>query len=65
MSQQGSSDSQPKQMLLVEKTAAQAVLDYLANRPYHETYKLIPGLMNLQAAPDTTAQVAPAATETN
>jgi hypothetical protein len=34
--------------LLIDKTAAQSVLDYLATRPYIEVRDLVPGLLNLQ-----------------
>ncbi len=34
--------------LLIDREAAQKILQYLASRPYAETFELIPGLLNMK-----------------
>lgn len=38
--------------LLIDAEVAQAVINYMAGRPYAEVYKLLPGLTNLSPAPE-------------
>jgi hypothetical protein len=39
-----------KKMLLIDSEAAQQILNYLATRPYQESFKLVPLLLNLKTS---------------
>lgn len=39
--------------LIIEKEAAQKILDYLATRPFAEVYNVIPNILNLPVVPGT------------
>lgn len=39
--------------LIIEKEAAQKILDYLATRPFAEVYNVVPLILNLPVVPGT------------
>lgn len=49
--------------LLIEKDVAQAILTYLATRPYSDVFNFIPALVGLQPAPGEKEEAKPVATE--
>jgi hypothetical protein len=48
----GAFDMVDKQQFLIDTQLAQVILDYLAQRPYHEVYQLIAALQRLAPAPE-------------
>lgn len=49
--------------LLIDAEVAQAVVSYLAGRPYAEVYKILPGMTNLTPVPEAPAPVKDASSE--